>query len=261
MLFVAADQPQLETLVKGRPIRDWFSDLADRDTARMHQAIRTGFLEGESTAKIVKRVIGTRPLRFKDGVREVTRRETEALVHTSVQAASTAAREQVYGANTPLIKKVRYVATLDGRTTMICRSLDQEEFEVGEGPRPPLHMRCRSTTVPITRSWRELGFDSSDSPRGMRPFIRDKRKLKDIPKADRDALVGRVNSDLSYSKWLKRQPQDFIESVMGKTKAKLFLDGGLPMDRFRDLGAVREYTLDELRRLEPAAFRKAGIDA
>jgi hypothetical protein len=124
MLYVAAEQPQLERLVRGRSLRDWFAGIQQGDSARMQEAIRTGWLEGESVERLVRRVRGTRALRFADGTREVTRRHVQALVRTTVQAAAVEAREEVYRENSPVIKKVRYVATLDGRTTLICKSRD-----------------------------------------------------------------------------------------------------------------------------------------
>ncbi len=260
LLFVAAEQPFKEKFVQGRKLSEWIDGLELRDRARLESGIRTGFLEGEGVEKIVRRVRGRRVLKYRDGLREVTRRETEALVRTTVQAASTAAREEVYKSNEPLINRIRFIATLDGRTTMICRSLDQEEFLVDDGPRPPMHMRCRSTTIPMIKSWAELGFDKGgDTPKHLRPYVRDKRRMGSIPKADRKALVGRVDSDISYDKWLRNQDRDFVESVMGQRKTKLFLDGGLSMDKFVDAGYVREYSLTELKVLQPKAFARAGL--
>ena len=59
----------------------------------------------------------------------------------------------------------------------------------------------------------------------------------------------------TYQEWLKKQPQDVVDDVLGKTKARLFNEGGLTLDRFVDFkGDV--YTLDELRKHETAAFAK-----
>lgn len=261
LLLVAAEGRFRNHLIRGRELGEWLDGLMSQDTARLEQAIRVGYVQGESTASIVRRIRGTRALRFNDGVRNVTRNQLDSLVRTTVQSASTAAREAVYAVNAPLIKKVRYIATLDGRTTPICRSLDQREFPVSEGPRPPVHFRCRSTTIPITLSWAEMGLNRPETPRPMRPYIRDKRRLKDIPKADRDALVGRVPGDLSYGDWLKKQPVAFQDDVLGASRGKLFREGGLTVDKFVDLGTQREFTLAELRRREPDAFLRAGFDA
>lgn len=51
------------------------------------------------------------------------------------------------------VKQYRYLATMDSRTSTICRSLNGEKFaqkdmEVGVNA-PPMHPNCRSTTIPV----------------------------------------------------------------------------------------------------------------
>jgi len=58
---------------------------------------------------------------------------------------------------------------------------------------------------------------------------------------------------------LKRQPASFQDEVLGKTKAKLFREGGLNVDQFVDR-AGNELTLSQLAERKPDAFRKAGLD-
>ncbi|EDP61040.1 phage putative head morphogenesis protein, SPP1 gp7 [alpha proteobacterium BAL199] len=126
-----------------------------------------------------------------------------------------------------------------------------------DGPRPPSHFNCRSTVVPIIKSWRELGFDRDEPPGPVRPFLRSKQRLRNVPKADRDALRGTVPGDMNYGDWLRKQPASFQDEVLGPTRAKLFRDGGLPIERFRDLKMTSDFNLDELRRREPEAWRNA----
>ncbi|WPZ32233.1 minor capsid protein [Thalassobaculum sp. OXR-137] len=257
VLFTSADGEFKNTLVRGKTIQAWLDDLVTGDSNRIAQAVRLGFVEGQGIDSIVRRVRGTSTLRFRDGERALTKRQAEALVRTSIQAAATEARDRVYRANEPLIKGVRWVSTLDGRTSSICQSLDGKEFGIDDGPRPPSHFKCRSTVVPIIKSWRELGFDRDEPPGPVRPFLRSKRRLKDVPKPDRDALRGTVPGDLNYGDWLRKQPASFQDEVLGPTKAKLFRDGGLPIEKFRDIRMTSDFTLDELRQREPEAWRKA----
>lgn len=260
VLFTAADGEFKNTLIRGKTIQAWLDDLVTGDSNRIAQAVRLGFVEGQGIDGIVRRVRGTSTLRFRDGERALTKRQAEALVRTSIQAAATEARDRVYRANEPLMKGVRWVSTLDGRTSSICQSLDGREFGIDEGPRPPSHFNCRSTVVPIIKSWRELGFDRDEPPGPVRPFLRSKRRLKDVPKADRAALTGKAPEDLSYGDWLRQQPVSFQEEVLGPTRAKLFRDGGVPIEKFRDIRMTSDFTLDELLRREPEAWRKAFSD-
>ena len=71
-------------------------------------------------------------------------------------------------------------------------------------------------------------------------------------------------SSADFGVWLKNQPAGFQDEYFSKftdgaEKARLFRIGKLPIDRFGDeLGA--EYSLDQLRALNPVAFQKAGIE-
>lgn len=259
ILFVSAEKAYRNHLVQGKTVKEWIDGLSAADGARFEQAVRIGFTEGQSIDSIVRRVSGSRSMAFRDGVRRLTRVQAESIVRTTVQAASTAARERVYAENSPLIEQVRWVSTLDGRTTPICRALDDNVFPIDDGPRPPVHIRCRSTTIPEMRSFRDMGLDRDEPPKAMRPYVRSKQRLKDIPKEDRDLLVGRVKGGTSYDTWLRRQPKAFQEDVMGVSKAKLFRDGGLKMEKFVDIKSGHEFTLNELRRREPEAFSRAGL--
>src|SRR3546814_10812384 len=80
------------------------------------------------------------------------------------------------------ITEYRWVSTLDGRTTSQCRSLDGKVFTIGKGPRPPIHMNCRSTTVAI---------------------IPGLENLSDI--LTRASQDGQVKGSLTYYEWLKTQ--------------------------------------------------------
>src|SRR5215217_2102612 len=237
---------QLKAAVDARPfqgalLKEWVAGLEDGTRKRLRDAIRMGYVEGESIGQIVQRVRGTRAQGYRDGILEISRRGAEAMVRTAVNHTATRAREDVYGANPDLIKGVRWVSTLDSRTSAVCRGRDGKVYPVGSGPRPPAHINCRSTTVPVTKSFRELGID-----------------LDEVPASTRASMDGQVPEGLTYSDWLRKKPAAFQDDILGKAKGKLFRNGDIDLDRFVDR-AGREYTLDELRRREKAAFTKANL--
>ena len=162
-----------------------------------------------------------------------------------MQHVANTARVETMKANEDIVKGYRWVSTLDGRTSEVCRSLDGKQFDIGKGPIPPAHPNCRSTTVPVLKSWRELGLDIDEMAPGQR--------------ASQD---GPVSSTLTYYDWLKRQPASFVEEALGKTRAALFLKGGLSADEFARLQLNRNFeplTLAELRKKAPKVFERAGI--
>lgn len=225
---------------QGRLLREWVDGLSDAATVRLRDAIRMGVVEGQTIDQIVRRIRGTRANGYKDGILEITRRGAEAMTRTAVNHTTTYARELVYKDNPDLVKGVKWVSTLDSRTSEICMSLDGKVFPVGEGQRPPAHINCRSTTAPVLASWRDLGFDKDELNAGTRA-----------------SMNGQVPSDLNYSQWLRRQPRSIVEEALGPTKAKLFLEGGLSIERFVNNG--KALTLDELKRRDAAAFERAGL--
>jgi SPP1 gp7 family putative phage head morphogenesis protein len=227
---------------QGRILKEWGRDLESGAFAKVRDAIRQGFVEGQTVDQIVRRLVGTRANQFRDGILEINRRSAEAVVRTAINHTANAARQSLYEANADLIGSWRFVATLDAKTSVGCASLDGKTFPIGQGPQPPRHYNCRSSSVPITRSWRELGFD-----------------IDELPPGTRASMDGQVPGEMTYNDWLKGQPAEVQDEVLGKTKAALFRDGDLPLDRFVDDG--RAMTLDELRHKETEAFARAGLAA
>lgn len=226
---------------QGRILKDWGKDLEASAFAKVRDAIRQGFVEGETVGQVVRRIRGTRARQYKDGVLETTRRNAESVVRTAITHTANVARQETYSRNADIVDKIRWCSTLDGRTTLICMSRDGMTFEIDKGPRPPAHFACRSTTVPVTKSWREMGFD-----------------IDDLDPPTRASMNGQVPGKETYNSWLKKQPAEFQDDVLGEAKGRLYREGGLSVDRFIDRKGV-ELTLSELRQREPQAFRRAGL--
>jgi len=218
--------------MQGHVMDEWWGTLTKKTQDEVGKAIKIGVVEGESVSDIVKRLEGTAAFKYNDGVFGKTARSTEAVARTSVNHVVTQAREQTFNENADLIKGVQYVATLDDRTSMICASLDGKVFPVDEGPRPPQHYNCRSTVVPVLKSLSELGF-----------------KGKKVPSASRASMNGQVPEKQTYGSWLKKQPKELQDEVLGPTRAELFRTGEVKLDGFvNDQGKVMN--LEELQKKE-----------
>jgi hypothetical protein len=71
-----------------------------------------------------------------------------------------------------------------------------------------------------------------------------------------------VSADTTYYSWLKTQPVAFQNAAIGTSRATLLRNGGLTSDEFARLSLGKNFnplTLDEMRRLEPAVFERAGL--
>jgi SPP1 gp7 family putative phage head morphogenesis protein len=239
---LTAAQGATITLPNGEVITKAFRGIAVDQAERFSQVVRQGLLTGETTPSIAKRLIGN--LQFgEEGktVRQLVAAGGQAtavadnqvitLVRTSINQVANTASQQVYEANQDITKKYRYVATLDTRTSAICRALDGQEFEYGKGPMPPQHFNCRSTTVPII------------DPDILPPSTTATRASKD----------GQVPINQSYGEWLAKQPRSVQADALGPGKVAYFnklADKYGPRNAIaklvRDDGA--EVTLEQLRK-------------
>lgn len=262
---------------QGRILGDWAKDMAADDLRRIHNAIQVGMTEGQSMDAIVRRVIGTGALNYADGTTQLTRANIASITRTAVMHVANASRNAWMLENTDVITSERFVATLDSRTTPICRADDGKEFDVGTGPQPPLHFGCRSLRVavidgtlagdrpakPYTENMLarkyadENGYDDVDTrddlPHGTKGDF-DKWSQGEI----RD-IIGPVPATTTYQTWLQGQSTEFQNDTLGITKAKLFRDGNLTLDRFVNRNGD-ELTLHELAQRDTDAFRAAGLD-
>ena len=226
---------------QGRLLREWVRDHPPAVRFRLRNAIRQGVADGATIDQMVRTVRGTAAQGYRDGIMEANRRGAEAMVRTAVQHTVSSAREATYEANSDLIEGVRMVATLDSRTTLFCMQIDGRVFPIGKGPRSPFHVGCRTSSVPVVKSWAALGLDLEEAPEGTRA-----------------SMDGQVADKQTYNTWLRGKSAAFQDDVLGKTKGALYRRGDLALDRFVDHSG-RAYSIDELRRREPAAFEKAGV--
>ncbi|WP_397448138.1 minor capsid protein [Pseudomonas sp. NA-150] len=228
----------------GKLLETFIEGFTSTERQRLTGAIRQGFFEGQTNFQIIKSIRGTKSLNYNDGILATTNRNAGAVVRTAVQHVATQARMETLKENSDVVQSVEWVSTLDSKTTAQCRTLDKRRFKLTEGPRPPIHINCRSTVVAVT------DFSALFA--------------KDATRASVGALGGQqVRADLSYYDWLKQQPAAFQDQAIGPVRAKLFREGGLSVERFSELQLDRNFsplTLDQMKVLEPLAFQRAGIN-
>jgi len=210
--------------------------------------ISQGFQEGKTTQQIIQDLRGTKALNFQDGILDKVNRNTEIMVRTAVQNASAQAKQAIWEANSDVVQGVEWVSTLDSRTTSQCRSLDAQVFPVDSGPRPPIHYGCRSTTAPAI----DPRFD----------FLKEGETRPAIGEDASGANDRGVVKNQTYYEWLKTQPAQFQDKVLGGTRGALFRNGGLNADQFSALQLNSNFlpmTLEEMASEAPEAFSQANL--
>lgn len=217
--------------LSGKPVD--FTKLMDgwgeTEVARLVTGVKMGFVQGQTTRQIVKNVVGA------GGLADISERTAATVIRTALSHVSNEARSETYRQNDDIIEKYEIVATLDSRTSTICRGLDGQEYEIGKGPMPPFHHNCRTTTAPVISS----EFDFLD---------------KGAKRAAKGADGGtQVSADTTYYEFLKQQPAWFQDQALGPVRGKIFRNSGISPEEFRVIsvdGFGNPLTLKQMAELD-----------
>lgn len=263
--------------IEGKTIKEWVAAAKQSDLDRIQTRVRIGVVQEDTAPQIARRVVGRSRLRGADGTTQTTRNHTGSIIATALIAIASRSREQFVVSNEALFTTEQFVATLDSRTTPICRSLDGKIFKIGEGPHLPLHFNERSIRIPaldgaalgnrpartftqkqLLGEFAEQENIKSVSSRGKLPFGM-RGKFDAFARVRMRELTGLVPGRLTYGEWLKSQSAKFQDEVLGATRGKLFRRGELTLDKFVNRQGD-EIPLRDLARLEREAFVAAGLD-
>lgn len=193
---------------------------ADKDklTRELMQTLSRGFVRGDSLDRM------TKDFAQRMGVSES---RAATLIHTESAHMAAEAAEQGYRETG--VQSYRFEAALDLKTCAVCGALDQREFPLAEHETginyPPLHPRCRCTTVPVT----EFRIGSK--------------------RAARNPATGKteyVEKKLTYEEWRKK----YVEEDADKTEWEEYQ---------RVLGEKAPKTLEEFRNIKYTESKKWGI--
>lgn len=141
-----------QPVVLGGIASDFWKKQGDELSAKFAREMQLGVSGGESIGDLMSRVRGSKA-RGLPGIMEVSRRDAESLVRTSVNSIANEAHMTVMLQNADVIEGVQHVSVLDSRTTVLCAGRHNRMWKLeGLEPighdlpfaKPPLHWRCRS---------------------------------------------------------------------------------------------------------------------
>ena len=227
----------------GKLLKAFIKGWTNAERERVTGTIRQGFFEGQTNFQIIRNIRGTKAAGYKDGILATTNRNASTVVHTAIQHVSSLARMEVANANTDVVLEIQMIATLDSKTSQLCRSMDKRRFPLDSGPRPPFHPNCRTTFILLTNLSEMFAKGATRASVGYQGGQQ-------------------VSTDLDYYHWLQQQPAAFQDVAIGPVRGKLFREGGLSVERFAELQLDRNFTplnLAQMKALEPLAFSKANI--
>jgi hypothetical protein len=219
-----------DTLIQGAPSADWWKRQGGDVAFRFQTAVSQGLAEAETNAAIIKRV--------REAL-DVTRRNAAALVQTSVQTVANASRMETFQANTDLVRGVRQLSTLDGKTSLICIGYSGGKWKLDGTPitpttlpfngGPPRHWNCRSVLVPILATFKDLGIN-----------------IPEPAESTRASMDGQVAAGTTFSQFLEGKSRGFTDDLLGVGRAELWRDGKITLSQLLDQTG-RPLSLDELR--------------
>ncbi|MFC0178995.1 phage minor head protein [Thorsellia kenyensis] len=245
IIFVAASETLIavtaaEKPFQGRLLGEWAAKLAEVSLNKIVQAVYNGYVEGLTNQQIARKIIGTKKNKYKDGILEINRKNVNSIVRTAVSHYASTTRTELFKANEEYIKGQVWCSTLDTRTSPTCIARDGKKYTLDGQPighqLPYLggagkaHFCCRSSMVPILKSWKEMGFD-----------------FKELKPSTRASMDGQVPEDTKYSDWIQRQSFERQVQVLGKERALLMRDGVTVEKMFTDNGEF--LTLEQLKKI------------
>ncbi|KUK71924.1 MAG: Phage putative head morphogenesis protein, SPP1 gp7 family [Clostridiales bacterium 38_11] len=200
--FTTPGGKQLETAIREKWLGQNYSDRiwADKKklTDNIEQMLSQEFVRGRGPNDIARD--------FADRL-NVSYSNAQRLIRTEINYISNKGSLQAYK-DTGIVEKYRYLATLDSRTSDICRELDGEVFQIKEAKvgvnLPPLHPYCRSTTVPH--------FDDDD----IGELIEDRIARDD----DGNGRSVRLGENLKFFDWVDKYGSESFKKKVTAQRAK-----------------------------------------
>lgn len=200
-----------------------FEKIADKASRDYGNILINEYDKGTGSREIARKMFQLQDQRGKDSTElKKIRNDLNTLSRTCCNSINAEVNKDFLENNSDIIDGYLFVSTLDTNTTSLCGSLDGKRFEKGAEPNLPLHYNCRSILLPILK-----GSD-------------------DLDIGTRKAMDGKVPKTQDYQTWLKNQDIETIEEILGKKKARLFLDGKVPLERFVDIESGKELTLRQI---------------
>lgn len=150
-----AIRAQLLAPYEGKTYGERWQDNRTEFLLRVKNALVQSQIQGEGVYQAQKRLadalgidIGRRTKADRAANRAAFAR-AEMIARTELQRAANNGAIAVYERNRDVLQGYEIKAALDERTCPICGALDGKRFEFGKGQRPPFHVRCRCTVLPV----------------------------------------------------------------------------------------------------------------
>ena len=250
--FTTPGGKQLEMAIRERWVGQNYSDRiwADKNKLiiQLEQMLSQEFVRGRGPREVAKD--------FSDKM-QTSYYNAQRLIRTELNYISNKGSMKAYE-ESGVVEKYQYLATLDNRTSDICRELDGKIFELKEAKvgvnLPPLHPHCRSTTIPY--------YEDDE----ISEYIEDRVARRE----DGTGKSYKLGKDVTFFEWVDQygspeykkkveaQRRKFLE--MDRTPTELYNDSLLKESSYSVFEKVsKEYSAEYKKKLtdeEVEAIRK-----
>lgn len=241
---VAEDIVLKQPIYQNKTLNQGWSGIGKNEKVRIEAIIRKGIAEGLPENDIAKNI--------SNEAFGITKNQARGLVVTATTSVYAQADHEVYKANEKALQGWQYVAVLDSRTTPLCAHRDGHVYPISDTEHlPPAHWHCRSSTIPVVKSYDQLGSLEGISQ------IR-KRNLQGLSNKQIALYDGQTPLKESYNVWLSRQPTEVqIRHLGDTTRLELFRSGQLSVDKFTNADG-KSIGIKELRQLTDNGYGIPG---
>jgi hypothetical protein len=217
-------------LVEGARTSLWKNRTQKKMLDRVMDSMRVSLASGESMDQAITAVLGgTVDGVQTTGVTASARRDMDALISTSIAAVATQARLLTFQKNSDYIKWAQQISVLDNRTSDVCIAYSGQVWDITTllpvAPSflpfrggPPRHFNCRSTLIPILKSWQEIGIPAA-------ALTKEQKKL----------LNGKLPEEISFDQWLRKKSKAQQDRVLGPARAQLWRSGTITLTQLVDM--------------------------
>ena len=243
------DLRKLDKVLKTRwaPDGELFSDRIWKDKQALVSELNAALTQSLATGKPLQKIADT--LAEKLSVKKSAARR---LLYTEAAAVTTLAEKDCY--QDLDVEEYEILATLDSRTSAICRSMDGKHFPVSEMKEgvnaPPFHPNCRTDTCPYFDDWEELGGepmraarDAEDKGYQLVPAEMTYKEWKGRFVKEKAVEKAVERGIIEIAKVLAEAPCAIADA---KVSGYLLKDGAYHAQEFFDVG----YTPDDAERLK-----------
>lgn len=232
-------------LSDGSPLATLTKSFGDDAAGKLNAILANGMALGRNPLVIA------RQMRDVAGTLGIARART--IARTEMLRAYRESSRRTMLANQDVVQGWRWHSALDDRTCAVCYAMHGRTFKLHASM--ATHPNCRCVQIPITKSWKELGFSGvADLTLPYKATVPGETWFKGLSKVQQRKVLGK-GGQLAYEKGLVKL-DDFVQdtysaqwgygrttrslrSIVGTDNARLLSRGIVPTDVQPNLAKLR----------------------